>query len=85
MDEVVDFARILVDGGAEVNALESQLLSTPLGWAARYGQQELCRFLLSRGADPNRADADWARPLAWAERYGHEEIASLLRDGGTAA
>ena len=80
--EVVDFARILVDGGAEVDALESQLHSTPLGWAARYGQRELCRFLLTRGADPNRADADWARPLAWAERYGHQEVVTLLREGG---
>ena len=86
VDEVVEFARILVDGGAEIDALESQLLSTPLGWAAHYGQLDLCRFLLSRGADPNRAaDADWARPLAWAERHGHEEIASLLRDGGASA
>ena len=83
--EVVDFARILVDGGAEIDALESQLLSTPLGWAARYGQLELCRFLLSRGADPDRADAEWSRPLAWAERYGHEEIASLLREAGASA
>ena len=82
VEEVVEFARILVDGGADVDALESQLHSTPLGWAARYGQLELCRFLLTRGADANGADADWARPLAWARRYGHEEVAALLQDAG---
>jgi len=45
---------------------------------------ELCRFLLSHGADPNLADADadWARPVAWAERYGHDEIVTLLREAG---
>lgn len=84
-DEVVEFARILVDSGAEIDALESQLHSTPLGWAARYGQIELCRFLLSRGADANGGDADWARPLAWARRHGHEKIVRLLQDAGAAA
>ena len=84
-EEVVDFARILVDGGADVDVIESQLHSTPLGWAARYGQRELCRFLLSRGADPNQADADWARPLAWAQRYGHHEVVTLLREAGATA
>ena len=64
VEEIVAFAQILVDGGAEVNVLESQLHSTPLGWAARYGQLELCRFLLSCGAHPDKADFDWARPLA---------------------
>ncbi|HCL28951.1 MAG TPA: hypothetical protein DIC52_10990 [Candidatus Latescibacteria bacterium] len=82
VEEVVDFARILVDGGAEVDTIESQLHSTPLGWAARYGQLALCRFLLSRGADPNHAGADWARPLAWAERYGHDEIVTRLQEAG---
>ena len=81
-DEVVEFARILVDGGAEVDALEKQLQSTPLGWAARYGQRELCAFLLQRGADIDRGGADWARPLAWADRYGHGEVAALLREAG---
>ena len=81
-EEVVDFARILMDGGADVDVIESQLHSTPLGWAARYGQLELCRFLLSCGADPNQADADWARPLAWAQRYGHDEVVTLLREAG---
>lgn len=84
-EEVVEFARILVDSGAEVDALESQLCSTPLGWAARYGQIELCRFLLSRGADANGGDAAWARPLAWARRYGHDNIVDLLQDAGAKA
>jgi RNA polymerase sigma factor (sigma-70 family) len=85
VEEVVEFARILVDGGAEVDAMESQLQSTPLGWAARYGQLELCRFFLSRGADANGGSADWARPLAWARRYGHEEVATLLSEAGATA
>jgi RNA polymerase sigma factor (sigma-70 family) len=83
-EEVVEFARIFLDGGAEIDALESQLHSTPLGWSARYGQVALCRFLLSRGADVNGGDEPWAKPLAWAERYGHDEVAALLREAGAA-
>ena len=81
-DEVVDFARNFVEGGVEIDAIESQMHSTPLGWAARYGQKELCNFLLERGADPNGGDTEWARPVAWAERYGHEEIVALLKGKG---
>lgn len=81
-DEVLEFARLLIDAGADVNAIEQQLQSTPLGWAARYGQLRLAEYLLKRGADPNRAGEDWARPLAWAQRKEREEIAALLEEHG---
>ncbi len=81
-EEVVEFARLFVDHGADVNTTESTLKSTPLGWAARYGHLELVAFLLERGADPNMAEEPWATPLAWAVRYGHAEIAEVLRQHG---
>ena len=55
--EIVDFAGALIDAGADPNALEDQLQSTPLGWAARYGNGALVDYLLTRGADPNQAGA----------------------------
>ena len=75
-------AGILLDHGADINAIDDELLSTPLGWRCRYGDTEAAEFLLSRGADPNGAGAPWARPLAWAERRGHAELASILRAAG---
>ncbi len=57
----VEFARILVDGGAEIDAYESQLHSTPLGWAARDGQLELCRFLLKHSSTKN-PDSNLTQP-----------------------
>jgi uncharacterized protein len=56
--------------------------STPLGLAARWGQQPVVELLLARGADPNKAGAPWATPLAWAEKKGHAGIAGLLRHAG---
>ncbi len=81
-EEVVEFARTLLNHGADINAMEDKLKSTPLGWAARFGQKKLVEFLLDRGADPNLAGAPWATPLAWAEKRGHTEIAEILRKHG---
>ena len=84
-EEVVEFARMLLNHGADINALEDKLKSTPLAWAARFGQKKLAEFLLDRGADPNLAGAPWATPLAWAEKKGHTEIAEILREHGATA
>ena len=75
-------ARLLIDHGAEIDAVDEEYRSTPLGLAARRGQHELVRFLLKRGADPNRSGAAWGTPLAWARKKGHEDIASALRAAG---
>ena len=84
-EEVVEFARMLLKYGADINALEDKLKSTPLGWAARFGQKKLSEFLLEQGADPNLAGAPWATPLAWTEKKGHPEIAEMLREHGATA
>ena len=78
--QVLEFARLLIDAGADVNAVEQQLQSTPLGWAVRFGQLGLAEYFIQRGADVNAAGEDWARPLAWAQRKGHEEIAGYFLD-----
>ena len=71
-------ARLLVDHGAEIDAIDEEYRSTPLALAARRGQRELVKFLLERGADPGRSGAPWATPLAWARKKGHDDIAFLL-------
>lgn len=64
--------------GVNLNLIDSEHRSTPLGMAARRGRIDQVRALLDAGADPHPAGADFARPIAWAERGGHREIVRLL-------
>jgi ankyrin repeat protein len=77
-------ARLLLDHGAEINAIDDDYSSTPLGYAAHWGHRDVAALLLERGADPNRADAPWATPLAWARKKGHADIESDLLEAGAA-
>ena len=75
-------AVLLLDHGADIDVVDDEFRSTPLGIAARWGRREVVRVLLDRGADPNRAGASWATPLAWAVKKGHSDIAAVLRSAG---
>lgn len=81
----VSKARLLLDYGADINALDDEYQSTPLGYAAHWGKREMVALLLERGADPNLAGASWATPRAWARRKGHAEIETALCQAGAQA
>lgn len=77
---LLENAAIFLDHGANLHARDEELCSTPLGWAAKFGQKPMVEFLLSRVAKPNLPDdPPWAAPLAWATRRGHHEIAEALK------
>jgi ankyrin repeat protein len=71
-------ARLLLDHGAAIDAIDEEYRSTPLGVAARRGQLAMVDLLLSRGADPERAGMPWATPLAWARRKGYDAVGARL-------
>jgi ankyrin repeat protein len=73
---------LLLDHGANINAIDEEYRSTPLGIAARWGNRNVAALLLERGADPNLAGALWSTPLEWARKKGHAEIEALLREHG---
>jgi ankyrin repeat protein len=75
----VENAALFIDHGADLNARDEDIKSTPLGWAAKFGKSSMVEFLLRRGANPNLPDdPPWATPLAWASRRGHHEVVGLL-------
>ena len=71
-------ARLLLDHGATIDAIDEEYRSTPLGMAARWARTDMVDFLLERGADPTRAGDPGATPLAWARKKGHRDVESLL-------
>jgi ankyrin repeat protein len=72
-------AAIFLDHGADINARDEDICSTPLAWAAKFGKNLMVEFLLRRGAKPKLPDdPPWATPLAWATRRGHHRIVELL-------
>jgi ankyrin repeat protein len=77
-------ARLLVDHGATIDALDDEYRSTPLAVAARRGQVALVAYLLEMGADPGLAAAPWATPLGWARKRGHGEVERMLVAAGSA-
>lgn len=82
----VEKAAIFLDHGADLHARDEDICSTPLGWAAKFGQRAMVDFLLRRGAEASRRDdPSWATPLAWATRRGHPEIADVLKRHGAVA
>ncbi|MGH9752430.1 MAG: sigma-70 family RNA polymerase sigma factor [Blastocatellia bacterium] len=80
----VEKAAIFIDHGADLHARDEDICSTPLGWAAKFGQTQMVEFLLQRGAKPNLPDdlpdLAWATPLQWATRRGHDQIVRLLTE-----
>ena len=56
----------------------------PLIDAARNGEVEVVRSLLTDGADPNTAQGDGMTPLHWAAERGHAAVAELLLSAGAA-
>ena len=71
---------VALDAGTRIDLRDDLLKSTPLGWACRWGREELVRLFLQRDADAVEKDAEsWATPLVWAEKKGHEAIAAMLK------
>ena len=77
----LDKAKLLSDHGADIDAIDEEYCSTPLGIAARWGDLGMVEFLLDRGADLTRSGADWSTPLAWATKKGHKKVEERLSRG----
>lgn len=78
-DTLVDLVAMLVDRGANLETVDRELGTTPLGWAVRYGRPKLARYLIDAGAsrDP-KGVADDRTPRALAEQFGDDQTRALF-------
>jgi ankyrin repeat protein len=82
-DGNIEMATVYLEGGANINAIDTDSSATPLGWAARNGQATMVKWLLRKGADAELPQEEpWAQPSAWAVRRGHEEVQKVLKEVG---
>lgn len=76
-------ATVFIDHGADVNARDEELFSTPMGYAAKYGKLSMVELLLEKGAKTNLPDdKPWSTPLSWATSRGYTDIVQLLKEHG---
>jgi ankyrin repeat protein len=47
----IEMAGVYLEAGADINAIDTDSSSTPLGWAARHSKKEMVEWLLAKGAD----------------------------------
>ena len=78
-----EVARLLLDRGADVNAIDLHKNSA-LTFAAFCGMTETAALLVSRGADVFWRDNEDKTPLEWADRKNRPELSALLRRAETA-
>lgn len=71
-------ADLLIKYGANLNTIDDEYQSTPLGIAARWGQDAMVELLLDHGADPRLSGATWSIPLAWARAKHLQAIEKML-------
>jgi uncharacterized protein len=82
-----DAARLLVEGGAEVNSASRNAMKVmPLHSAAAAQdpvvRHEIAQLLLEAGADPNARQQDEYTPLMAADQHGDARLRDLLVEHG---
>jgi hypothetical protein len=73
-----DAVQLLLESGAEVDAVATDSGCTSLHYAASLGHVELCESLVRYGADPDAQTARQGTPLHLAVSRGHPEVVALL-------
>jgi ankyrin repeat protein len=80
-DRVAAVGRLL-DAGAEIEAVDSEQGATALNFAAFYGQNELARLLVDRGANVNCVNRIGTPPIQTAVAQNNLAMVGMLLDAG---
>jgi len=82
-DGDIDAARLLLEAGADVNAVHTRYGYTPLAVAVLNGHAEIVRMLLRAGADPSVKIKDGTAILEIAEKKHRADIVDMLKAAAT--
>ncbi|KFY33939.1 hypothetical protein V494_07201 [Pseudogymnoascus sp. VKM F-4513 (FW-928)] len=74
----LDICRDLIEAGANLNATYGPLSTSPVGFAAKFGYEEIAELLLSRGAKVDINDSDGHPPIYVAVVTEHVRVCKLL-------
>ncbi|KAJ4375773.1 hypothetical protein N0V83_001050 [Neocucurbitaria cava] len=74
--------RMLLDKGADVNALGGEIYGNALYTASDNNYKEIATLLLDKGADVNAQGGIYGNALQAASAHGYKEIVTLLLDKG---
>uniref|UniRef100_A0A1I8BRD2 ANK_REP_REGION domain-containing protein n=1 Tax=Meloidogyne hapla TaxID=6305 RepID=A0A1I8BRD2_MELHA len=74
----IEAAKLLLQRGANVNAIGGVLASTPLHWAARHGHARMVAVLVRNGADWTIRDVEGFTALHVAVQFGCIPVAAYL-------
>ena len=83
MHNQIDAARLLLQKGAEINAIPPgfDYSGTGLHYAAVNGHRPMVDFLIEQGADANIKDTKvGGTPSGWADHGGHAELKNYLEE-----
>lgn len=75
---LVDEAKLLIEKGADVNALDS-VKANPLNWAAWKGSLEMVKLMLDSGGDLSNKDSFGDTPLSAAKQNPDPAVQAYLQ------
>lgn len=78
----IEEVKLLIEAGADVNAVDDFRFSPSLMWASYYGHTGIAKLLIDAGADINAVNKDCHTALTWAVRDKDIEMIKLLIDAG---
>ena len=76
---------LLLDRGADVNAMGDEFSIGSLQRASKKGHGNVVKMLLDRGADINASRGPWGSAVQAASKYGHKNILMTLLEKGADA
>lgn len=79
-EDDIEMADILLEFGADMEAVEAVYGETPIASAARCGKVDMVAFLKEKGANiSGNSNKPWTQPIVIAKSKGHVDVIAMLK------